>query len=352
MSVFDNSSFFSEFPFSPSRLWQAQSRPVVTLAAPADIAGAADIALPLPVAQTDSRGEAGGLAEPPPMPTATRPALRTLRTPPPPAPLRLLPLATFIWGSRALPPQPRTRADHALVWVTSGRLQLDYPRRHFSLRVGDLRVIPAGTAFATLPMQDTRGHVALIPAEPGALSGLPATGLAAHVGAQAARLLGLLTGLASASAARDVGQAADLAAQLTRCLATLAPESPPAAAPQARNADRDLVERFLTRAGASLRDCLSLAEMAEELRTSTAALDGACRATRGRRAIELIHDLRLERAASLLRHGSLPAAQIAQEAGYSSQTHFTRAFVAATGRTPEAFRAQPCGASRSAMPRP
>ncbi|MDP5307780.1 helix-turn-helix transcriptional regulator [Paracoccus spongiarum] len=345
MSVFDNSNFFPEFPFSPSRLRHVQPRPPVTTASqPCKTAIAADlpeVAGPAPDAMPDAA--VPGSAPPAiRMPAPQRPALRSLRTPPPPVPLRMLPLATFIWGSRALPPQPRTRADHALIWVTSGRLQLDYPRRHQTLRPGDLRLIPAGTAFAALPMQDARGHVALIPADLAALAGLPAAGLAAHVGAQAAHLLRLLTALASASGARDAGRTADLAALLPRCLATLDPERAPAAAPQIRTGDRDLVERFLTLARASLRDCLSLAELSGQLHCATAALDSACLAARGRRAIELIHDLRLECAAGLLRQGRLPTTQIARQAGYSSQTHFTRAFVAATGRTPEAFRAQPC----------
>ena len=86
----------------------------------------------------------------------------------------------------------------------------------------------------------------------------------------------------------------------------------------------------------------AVAELAAELRTTTGALDRACLAARGKRAVELIHKLQLDRAIDLLRKSDLPTPRIAADLGYSGHAHFIRAFVAATGRTPDAFRAQSC----------
>jgi AraC family transcriptional activator of pobA len=106
--------------------------------------------------------------------------------------------------------------------------------------------------------------------------------------------------------------------------------------------DHRLIERFLALAGQRLGSGRSVAELAAELRSTTGALDQACMATRGKRAVELIHDLQLERAADLLRSTDRITLRIAADLGYSSHGHFIRAFVAATGRTPDAFRAQSC----------
>lgn len=341
MSKFDNSNFYATFPFTTSGF--SDLRRHRTELAVQQLMASAGVSAPVIVVpdgplSTDHVPTA--TAEPPAAPARPRNDVRIRRAVPPAAPARLLPLAAFVWGSRALPPQPRTRQDHALIWVTGGRLHLDFPRRHHRLRPGDLHYVPAGTAFAALPMQGAQGHVALLnPALAGsAAADLPPRGLAAHVGIDGPRLLALLGALAAADPASAAGRLADLA----QCLNGLSPERPPAPEPAGPPQDRNLVERFMALAEARLAGGASLAELAVELRSSMAALDRACTAARGRRAIELIHDLRLERAASLLRQGRQTPAQIAEALGYSSQAHFTRAFVAATGRTPEVFRAQPC----------
>lgn len=132
-----------------------------------------------------------------------------------------------------------------------------------------------------------------------------------------------------------------LASDLSRCLSQLEParDERLEAAAHTRH-DRALLDRFLAMAAARLDYRGSIADLAGEMGTTTAALDRACIAGRGRRAIEVIHDLRLERAVALLRKTDLGPARIAADLGYSSHAHFTRAFVAATGRTPENFRAQ------------
>lgn len=76
--------------------------------------------------------------------------------------LRLLPLESFIWGSRGQPPRPRTRPDHILIWVTAGQMHLDFPRDHHLMGADTIRVVPAGTAFAAVPQPGLAGHALLI----------------------------------------------------------------------------------------------------------------------------------------------------------------------------------------------
>ena len=124
------------------------------------------------------------------MPAALRPGLPEGRPIGRQNGMRVLPLGAFVWGSRASPPQPRTRPDHVLIWVTKGQLALDFPRDRVALQAGDLRFIPAGTAFAAAPGIGTQGHVALISTRLALQANppLPDRVLAAHVGSHAAQL--------------------------------------------------------------------------------------------------------------------------------------------------------------------
>ncbi|WP_164555295.1 helix-turn-helix domain-containing protein [Paracoccus haematequi] len=276
-------------------------------------------------------------------PAALRPALREGRPVGRQQGMRLLPLQAFIWGSRAMPPQPRTRPDHALIWVIEGRMRLDFPRSHVILRAGDLRHVPAGTAFAAIPAAGTQGHVALISASLAARvqPPLPDRGMAAHVGSHAAQLEATLHELALETAKPDAGTLSCLLNLLSLRLGQLQPGRPPEPAAGAAP-DLPLIEAFLALAAQRLGSAGSVAELAADLNSTMGALDQACLAARGKRAVDLIHDLRLERAVDLLRHTQRPTLRIAAELGYSSHAHFIRAFVAATGRTPDAFRAQSC----------
>lgn len=263
------------------------------------------------------------------------------------ASLRLLPLGAFLWGNHASPPQPRTRPEHVLIWVTQGGLSLRWPGSRAALRAGDLRYIPAGTAFAALPGADTQGHVLLLPPElvRGLDPALPGQALAGTVGHQAEPLSFALRDL-MAEAARG-GDPTSRRKALRHHLSLLALRlqrlDPPAEAgtePGHFSADHALVERFLAEVAPDPGRPVTLAELAGQLGTSLTALDRACLGVRGRRAIDLLNGLRLDRAAEMLRHSDLPAHRIAQILGYSGLAHFTRAFVAATGRPPDAFRMQ------------
>jgi len=333
MSAFEHSQWKDGFPFSPSRIRAGRRLGVDGVNAPfiADAPGPPAGPPSIPA----SRGN--------PVPAAMQPAWRGAHPVGRQNGMRLLPLEAFLWGSRTKPPQPRTRPDHVLVWVIEGRVQFDFPRDHACLRAGDLRFVPAGTAFAVLPAQGTRGHVALIAARLGAqaVPPLPDQVLAAHVGSHAAQLDATLREIGVETPDGDPGTLPCLMNLLSLRLRQLAPGRAPDL-PESAPPDRPLIDRFVALARQRLGQSRSVAELAAELGSSTLQLDQACLAAHRKRAVELIHDLRLECAARLLRETAQPTQRIAADLGYSSHAHFIRAFVAATGRTPEVFRAQSC----------
>lgn len=348
MSLHERPEWNTSFPFSPSRLRSGQRF------AP-NIGGLSDPdcgrinAQDIPEGRAQDDPDQGPAALLPTLANirsveklTLNPAARAGRPAAHQSGLRLLPMEAFVWGSRSLPPQPRTRPDHTLIWVTDGRMQVDFPRRHHVMRLGDLRLIPAGTAFAALPGTDARGHVALIPAHLARLASprFPDKALAAHIGQHGPQLLATLHDLAAEARAPESDTIACLMNLLSLRLGQLDPQRRIRQTRIAQQPDRPLVERFLTLAAQSLGSCDLVAEMAQQLNTTTAALDRSCVAARGRRAIELVHELRLERAVDLLRNSDQRPDRIASELGYTSHAHFTRAFVAATGRVPEVFRAQ------------
>ena len=256
-------------------------------------------------------------------------------------PLKLLPLASFVWGSDGTPPRPQIRSDHVILWVMSGRVRLRFPARDQTLGAGDLHYIPAGTAFAALPGPDDQGHVAILPRGLAELAwpGLPTATLATEIALEGPRLLTILRDLAAAT-----GPDAGGVGLLARCIAGLPPRvrrDSHADALACSRPDMSLIARFrdlvLSRMGS---DQSTIAELARDLHCSTGALDRACQATQGCRAIDFVNRLRLERAFQALRDGQESPVRIAERLGYVSHAHFARACVAATGRTPEIFRAQ------------
>jgi len=255
-----------------------------------------------------------------------------------------MPLGAFSWGSRSQMPQPRTRPEHVLIWVTEGKTRLDLPRQGMVLHQGDLRFIPAGTAFASRPQPETEGHVLLLSPELAAAADppFPATLTAGRIGAAAAALAATLHEMADEAALDPQGKALAchlnlLSLRLSRLDARQDRQDRP---PLPELASRPLVEQFLALAATQLGCCRTLAELAQDLQTTLTQLDRASLEARGRRAVDLMNELRLERAAELLRHTNSPTSRIAQDLGFATHTHFTRAFVAATGRTPDAYRAQ------------
>ena len=266
---------------------------------------------------------------------------------PDPVALRLLPLEGFIWGSASTPRQSRSRADHVLIWVTQGQLMLGLTHGPQELQAGDLRWIPAGMSFAALPRQGCTGHLLLIP--PPLVQDLqpafPPRGLAPELGDDAAgdrarallallRKLDLLAaqGITGPLLLRHLGQLALMLDDMGDAADTLHADIPA----------RELIARFETLARSLPLAVLTISDLAQRLGCSTAALDRACMARHGCRAVERMNEMRLERAMQMLRETRLSPVQIAADMGYASHAHFARALAGATGRRPEAFRAHIC----------
>lgn len=222
-------------------------------------------------------------------------------------------------------------------------MRLNFPRRAVVLGAGEVRYIPAGTAFAAHPLAGADGHVLMLSPEltVDVDPALPCTTIAGSIGGSAAALLGNLRELVDEAARSPDSKA--LACHLNLLslrLSRLDPARDPQPELPGVTVDRPLVDRFLALAAIELGSWRTLADLAQDLDTTLTQLDRACLEARGRRAIDLLHELRLERASELLRHTDKPTIRIAQELGYASHTHFARAFVTATGRTPDAYRTQ------------
>lgn len=342
MTIWERTGWRGGFPFSPTHL-VPQARPARRDGARAEVSAAR-----IP--------EAGPLAHPAavealPAPDAPRARpLAPVRMSPRPADLRLMPLGAFAWGGAGARPLPRTRSDHVLIWVTGGAARLDLPRQEEMLAEDDLRFVPAGTAFALRPHAGAQGHVLLL--APALAQGIeppfPERMLAGCAGRRPAILSAALAEL-GAEGARGadprrlhcyLGVLSLHLSQLPAARGGVRDRAPVAPAAPVPGPDRRLVEAFLSRAAARLGACLTLSDLAEEMGTTHAALDRACLACRGRRALDLLHGLRLEEAARRLRETDLPPSQIAQETGYAGHAHMTRAFADSMGRTPEAYRHQ------------
>lgn len=257
--------------------------------------------------------------------------------------VRVLPIGAFVWGGSTRGPMPRTRPDHVLLWLVRGEVRLDFPRDRIGMQAGDLRYVPAGTAFAAVPDAAAQGHVVLIGTRLAdkALPALPDRGLSTRVGCHAARLGATLTELSVKGAPTDARALCCLVSLLSLRLDHLSQGNECARSAPALP-DRPLVDRFLDLARQGLGRSTTVADMAAELDSTLAQLDQACLAAHRKRAIDLIHDMQLECAVRLLRESMQPVHRIAADLGYSSHAHFVRAFVAATGRRPEVFRAQSC----------
>ncbi|WP_265500265.1 AraC family transcriptional regulator [Paracoccus beibuensis] len=341
MSLWDRTGWQGGFPFSPTRL-----RPPARAGSPGDRAAGVTAAsvpdagsAPRPWATTDAPH--GRILVPDALTVRVAPASR--RMAPRRVGLRLVPLPAFGWSGAGPHAQPRTRPEHTLIWVTEGRMLLQFPRRSVLLGPGDVRYIPAGTAFAARAEAGAEGHVLMISPEltTDVDPPMPPTMIAGSIGQAGDAMLVNLRELADEAARGSAGKAFCCQLNLLSLrLSRLDPEQDHRTGKPASALDRPLVDRFLSLAAGELGAGRTLADMAQDLGTTLTHLDRACGETRGQRAIDLLNDLRLERAAELLRHTDRPTTRLAVDLGYASQTHFTRAFVAATGRTPDTYRSQ------------
>lgn len=114
-------------------------------------------------------------------------------------------------------------------------------------------------------------------------------------------------------------------------------QPPPAMAPDARLGSLPLAE-FLAFIDDRLGTPLPLDELAQRARLSRSAFTRAFRAATGISPHRYLTERRLALAQRLLRTTGLPIAFIAQETGFSSQSHLTTIFRAATNCTPAEYR--------------
>lgn len=264
------------------------------------------------------------------------------------------PLAGFSWGgairgtARGLcrTGVPRVWADHLLIHVTSGSLRLELPRLDRLLQADTVTFIPLGTAFSLTHLSEAQGDVLAVPSSvvrklgtilpDSIVSGRPSQADSAPIGQAISRLTAMGAPRDSAMLGLAGQQLNQLSLTLSRLEDTPEPHAQSPAHP--RNA-RPLTEKFMRLIQREMENGLTLGDLAQELGVTIGMLDRACRAARGRAALDLIYDLRLDRAVALLRKPGASPAEIAVRLGYVGLSHMKRTFVAATGRGPEDFLA-------------
>lgn len=255
--------------------------------------------------------------------------------------IRIMAICDFVAAQDRLRRHPQFGAAHAMIRLTAGQIRLVSLRDHVLSAAEDFCYMPARTAFVVNASEDARGYVALIPT---ALTSVttphfPETALTASLGDHASPFETTLVQLASEPQA-DADTTACLMNLLALRLRQLGFDLLPKQQID-KPMDGTVVDRFRTMVRQRLGTCWSVADLAAEMGCTTAVLDHACHAALGKRAVDVVHDIQVDCALSLLRDTRQPTQTIALRLGYSSHTHFVRAFMEATGRTPEAYRAQP-----------
>ncbi len=262
--------------------------------------------------------------------------------------LRCVPLGSFAWGGHGTLRRPRARADSVLITVREGCVQLGLARGTQAHGAGTVIFVPTGSAFSAHCGADAAGRVLLIPrgltgnlaqALPQEIvAGCPSDEIRDDLDAQ-------ITALAREAA--RVARTGRLAVELRLSLVAIALQHDDAfrgpttaAGVRPDRTQHQVVDEFLALASRELGRGRTVSDLAQSLGLTTATLDAACRGQRGRSALELIHDLRLQRALPLLRGSNRSLKAIAAQLGYTGAGHLTRAFMAATGRTPDSFRTE------------
>ena len=117
-------------------------------------------------------------------------------------------------------------------------------------------------------------------------------------------------------------------------------QPPSAAVAYPREAPRHPV---LTRALLAMEANLCNAEysvegLCRQVGVSYASLNRKLRALTGRSAIQLLRQLRLQKAKMLLRQPSLSISDVAYDSGFTDPSYFSRVFTREEGMTPTAYR--------------
>lgn len=265
--------------------------------------------------------------------------------------IRRLPLAGFTWGSSGARPlhpafrTPRSRGDHCLILMRQGPFRIIIGRKEHRFCAGDVCWLPVGTAFAMPAHPQCDGVVVLISRLIAADCPLPGQPRISHPDPNRFDALwNDTTAMATPGDPRATGLHLGLLSLHLEALPERPPTAFPRPTPQAR---QDIYPDFCNLARAEMGSGLTLADLASRLGCNCAELDRACQSRRGRRAIEVMNDLRIEMALAMLREGQKTVQQIATRLGFASHAHFCRAITATTGRGPRAFQPETSSPSDS-----
>lgn len=246
---------------------------------------------------------------------------------------------------RRLPGKP-FHGDPEFFFQESGALDFELPEEAFTLRAGEAALIPAG-----MPHGERWGGRFL-----NVIFMVQPDGFSLHLGylekgprcGPADRFLGpteTLVRYAEELAASEGGAGAGgrlrqglllaFLSRLRRGLDGEAPE-PTVGAPLLRRC-QELMDTHYARLD------FSVEWLAANLGCSPDHLSRTYRRRTGRRLIESMHDLRIERAMRLLRGSTMGVAEVAWACGYSRPSYFNRRFRARTGLTPREFAVSKIG---------
>ena len=98
--------------------------------------------------------------------------------------------------------------------------------------------------------------------------------------------------------------------------------------------NRERAQRVIAILQENLAESLSLEEIGRRVGCSQFHLSRIFTQEMGKPIFQCLRDLRMDRAAELLREGRMNVTQVALEVGYSSPSHFSTAFHAAFGCCP------------------
>lgn len=109
-------------------------------------------------------------------------------------------------------------------------------------------------------------------------------------------------------------------------------------AAQPKRARIDSVEEAVRICKSQFRDPISVKELAARCHLSREHLSRVFRERQGVSPAEFLRGQRLEAAAQILRHSSLPVKEVALRSGFYSARHLMKAFTRSHGRTPQQYR--------------
>lgn len=103
--------------------------------------------------------------------------------------------------------------------------------------------------------------------------------------------------------------------------------------------DREMIAGLLDFLGSRIDDgTLNMDTMAEAMNMSRSALFKRTKALTGKSPMDILREMRMERAATLISSGGYPIAQIAYMTGFNDTHYFSKVFKKETGMTPTEYR--------------